>query len=282
MSKVALVTDSTAYIPADLVDLYQITVTPQILIWGEETLRDGVDISPTEFYTRLATAEIMPTTSQVAVLTFKEIFERLHGEEKEILVILISDQLSKSLNSAELARQMVPDATIELVNSKTTAMELGFHVLAAARAAEEGATLAECKAIAEAAQEKSGVLFVVDTLEFLHRGGRIGGASRLLGTALQMKPVLEIRDGRVESIEKIRTKRKAHRRLVELILERIDGKDGDVRLASLHANAPEDAKALLEELSVKTGAVETVFSEVSPVVGTHCGPGTVGIAYMVG
>lgn len=282
MSKVALVTDSTAYIPPDLVEKYQIIVAPQILIWGEETFRDGVDISPTEFYTRLADAEIIPTTSQVAVPTFKEIFERLHADGKDILVVLLSDILSKSQNSAELARQMVPDANIELVNSKSTAMELGFHVLAAVRAAAEGATLAECKAIAEDAREKTGVLFVVDTLEFLHRGGRIGGASRLLGTALQLKPVLEIRDGRVESIEKVRTKKKAHKRLVEIILNRVDGKQGDVRLATLHANAFEDAKALLDELSEKTDAVEAVYSEVSPVVGTHCGPGTVGIAYMVG
>ena len=155
MSKVAIVTDSTAYIPDDLVKQYGITVAPQVLIWGEETFQDGVDISPTEFYSRLATATIMPTTSQVAVPTFKEIFEKLHADGKEILVILLSDQLSKSLNSAELARQMVPDAKIELVNSKSTAMELGFHVLAAARAAEVGATLVECKEIAEEAQEKT-------------------------------------------------------------------------------------------------------------------------------
>jgi fatty acid-binding protein DegV len=99
---------------------------------------------------------------------------------------------------------------------------------------------------------------------------------------LQLKPVLEIRDGRIETIEKIRTKKKAHKRLVEIILDRVDGKHGDVRLATLHANAFEDSKALLDELSEKTGAVEAVYSEVSPVVGTHCGPGTVGIAYMVG
>jgi DegV family protein with EDD domain len=282
MSKVALVTDSTAYIPPDLVEQYQITVAPQVLIWGEETLRDGVDISPTEFYTRLATTDIMPTTSQVAVPTFKEIFERLHGEGKDILVILISDQLSKSLNSADLAYQMVPEAKIEIVNSKSTSMELGFHVLAAARAAAEGATLAECKAVALAAREKTGVLFVVDTLEFLHRGGRIGGASRLLGTALQIKPVLEVREGKVEPLEQVRTKKKAQKRLVEIILERVNALDGEVRLATLHANAQEDAKLLLDELGEKTGAVETVFSEVSPVVGTHCGPGTVGVAYMVG
>ena len=281
MSKVTVVTDSTAYIPDELVEKHGIVVAPQVLIWGEETFQDGVDISPTEFYIRLATASIMPTTSQVAVPTFREIFEKLHQEGKEILAILISDQLSKSVNSAELARQMVPNAKIEIVNSKTVAMELGFHVLAAARAAESGASLAECRAVAEGAQKRTGVLFVVDTLEFLHRGGRIGGASRLLGTALQLKPLLEVRDGRVEPIEKIRTKRKAHRQLVEMVVERVNGREGDVRLATLHANALEDAKDLMEKLNQKLSPVESIYSEVSPVVGTHCGPGTVGIAYMV-
>ena len=282
MTKVAIVTDSTAYIPNDLVKQYGITIAPQVLIWGEETFQDGVDITPTEFYTRLATASILPTTSQVAVPTFKEIFEKLHGEGKEILAILLSDQLSKSVNSAELAYQMVPDATVEIVNSNTVAMELGFHVLAAARAAEAGASLTECKKIAVDAQEKTGVLFVVDTLEFLHRGGRIGGASRLLGTALQLKPLLEVRDGRVEAIERIRTKKKAQRRLVEMIVERVHSMDGEVRLATLHANALDDAQAILEDLIGKLNPVESIYSEVSPVVGTHCGPGTIGIAYMVG
>ena len=282
MSKVALVTDSTAYIPPDLVEKYGITVAPQVLIFGEESFKDGVDISPTEFYTRLASSAIMPTTSQVAVPTFKEIFEKLHAEGKEILAVLVSDGLSKTVNSADLASQMVPDAKVEIVNSTSVAMALGFHVLAAARAAEGGASLEECKAVAEAARDKTGVLFVVDTLEFLHRGGRIGGASRLLGTALQLKPLLEVRDGRVESIEKIRTKKKAYKRLVEMILERVNALDGDVRLATLHANCFEDAEVLLDELNGKLNLVESVYSEVSPVVGTHCGPGTVGIAYMVG
>jgi len=282
MSKVALVTDSTAYIPPDLVEKYGITVAPQVLLFGEEAFEDGVDISPAEFYTRLASSAIMPTTSQVAVPTFKEIFEKLHAEGKEILAVLVSDGLSKTVNSADLARQMVPDAKVEIVNSTSIAMALGFHVLKAARAAEGGASLEECKAIAEAAREKTGVLFVVDTLEFLHRGGRIGGASRLLGTALQLKPLLEVRDGRVESIEKIRTKKKAYKRLVEMILERVNALDGEVRLATLHANCFEDAEVLLDELKGKLNLVESVYSEVSPVVGTHCGPGTVGIAYMVG
>ena len=282
MSKVAIVTDSTAYLPQDLVDKYSITVASQVLLWGEDTYLDGIDISPTEFYTRLATAEIIPTTSQVAVPTFQEIFERLHSEGKDILVILLSDLLSKSVNSADLARQLVPDARVEIVNSRSVAMELGFHVLASARAAVEGADLLTCKAIAEAAQEKSGVLFVVDTLEFLHKGGRIGGASRLLGTALKLKPVLEVKDGRVEPIERVRTKKKAQERLIELVIERVNALEGDIRLATLHANAYEDAQSILDQLSEVLKPVESVYSEVSPVVGTHCGPGTVGIAYMVG
>jgi DegV family protein with EDD domain len=279
MSKVAIVTDSTAYIPPELLEEYQITVAPQVLIWGEETFRDGVDISPVAFYERLSGADVMPSTSQVTPADFKAIFEKLHGEGKEILAILISNELSKTINSANLARDMVPGAKVAIVNSATTAMEMGFHVLAAARAAANGATLEDCEAIAKDAQTNSGVIFAVDTLEFLHRGGRIGGASRFLGTALQLKPLLELMDGRIEALERVRTKKKAHNRLKELIIERVKGKS-NIRLATLHANAAVDAKALLEDLGEQVGAVEVVFSEVSPVIGTHAGPGTVGIAYM--
>jgi DegV family protein with EDD domain len=273
------VTDSTAYIPVDLVKKYNITVAPQVLIFGEETFKDGVDIRPTEFYNRLVKSEIMPTTSQVAVPDFKEIFEKLHGEGKEILAVLVSDGLSKTLNSAELAGQMVPDAKIEVFNSESVAMGLGFQALAAAQTAVKGGSIEECKASAETAKKNTGVVFAVDTLEFLHRGGRIGGASRLLGTALKLKPILEMLNGRIEPIERVRTTKKAHARLIEIISERVNGQT--VQLAALHANAGDQARFLLTESEKKLNVTQTVFSEVSPVVGTHCGPGTVGIAYMV-
>jgi len=279
MSKVAIVTDSTAYIPKDLVDKYNIIVVAQVLIWGDETLRDDIDIHPKEFYTRLTKADIMPTTSQATPADFKEIYEKLHGEGKVILAILLSDLLSKTVNSANLAHQMVPDAKVEIVNSTTTAMELGFHVLAAARAVENGASIDECAAIARKSQSKSGVLFAVDTLEFLHRGGRIGGASRFLGTALQLKPILELIGGRIEPIERVRTKKKAHDRLIEMVLDRVKGKD-NIRLATLHANAAEDAKTLMHRILNEVEPVEVVHSEVSPVVGAHVGPGTIGVAYI--
>jgi DegV family protein with EDD domain len=281
MSKIAFVTDSTAYIPKDLLQQYPISVAPQVLIWGDEVFEDGVDIQPGEFYTRLKQAKIMPTTSQVSPKAFKEIFDRRLEEGYQILTILVSEKLSGTLASAIQARELLPGAPIEILDSRTTAMAMGFQVLAAARAAADGASLADCKAIAEKGQDHTGVIFAVDTLEFLHRGGRIGGAARLFGTALNMKPILEVTGGRVEAIERVRTRRKSLNRLVELVEERIAGRQ-PVHLATLHANAPEDAKTILKDTSDKVKAVESIFSEVSPVVGTHAGPGTVGIAFMAG
>lgn len=281
MSKVAIVTDSTAYIPQDLVDKYDIRVAPQVLIWGEETLLDGVDIQPQEFYTRLQKDSVHPSTSQVTPGKFKEIFEELLDEDKEIIAILLSEKLSGTIDSAEQAIEFFPDAPIEIVDSETTAMAMGFIVLAVARAIEEGATLAECKALAKKAVPHTGVVFAVDTLEFLHRGGRIGSGSRFLGTALNIKPILEVEDGRVEAVERIRTRKKSLNRMVELIEEKV-GNRQPVRLAALHANAKEDARLVLEQASQRLNPVETIYSEVSPVVGTHAGPGTVGLCFLAG
>jgi len=158
---------------------------------------------------------------------------------------------------------------------------MGFQVLTVARAAESGASLAECVALAEKARQHTGVVFAVDTLEFLHRGGRIGGASRFLGTALNIKPILEVVDGRVEAIERVRTRNKSLQRLVEIIEERIAGRT-PVRLATLHAIAPDEAKQLMDMANARLHVIENVFSEVSPVVATHAGPGTVGLAFMAG
>jgi len=281
MSKVAIVTDSTAYIPPDLIEQYHISVAPLVLIWGEETYEDGVDIQPDEFYTRLENAKVMPSTSQATPKTFHKIYTDLLEQDYEILAILISSPLSGTVVSAVQVQAEMPEAPIEIVDSYNTAMALGFQVLQAAKAAEEGANLAECREVAERACEHTGVIFAVDTLEFLHRGGRIGGASRYLGTALKVKPILEVRDGRIEALEKVRTRKKSLVRLTELIGERIDGRE-PVRLATLHANSPQDAQELLDMAKDQFNPVETVFSEVSPVIGTHVGPGTVGLAYCAG
>jgi DegV family protein with EDD domain len=283
MSKVAIITDSTAYIPEDLLKDLNITVAPQVLIWGEETFRDGVDIMPNDFYKRLSTAKVMPSTSQVAIVDMKAAFEKILESGYDVLGIFISAKLSGTMQSAIQAREMLPKAVerITIVDSNSTAMAMGFGVLLAARAAREGGSMTECKNIAEKAREHTGVYFVVDTLEFLRRGGRIGGAQALLGSALNIKPILELRDGRIESVEKVRTKSKAIERMVELVTQRV-GHQTPVRLATLHANAESEARAALEAAVLRLQPIETVFASVSPVIGTHAGPGTIGLAFMAG
>ena len=281
MSKVTVVTDSTAYMPQDLVEKYNITVCPQVLIWGEETYEDGIDIMPDEFYQRLSNAKVMPSTSQVTPAYFTKVYKEQQAQGNEMLAVLVSTKLSGTIQSAIQAKDQMPEVTVEIVDSNTIAMALGFHALTAARAAHEGASLAECKALAEQAREHTGVVFAVDTLEFLHRGGRIGGANRFLGTALNIKPLLEVVGGRVEAIERVRTRKKSINRLLELVEERIAGRT-PLRLATLHANAHEEAKELLSRGNEMFDVEESFLTEVSPVVGTHAGPGTVGLAYMAG
>lgn len=280
---IALVTDSTSYIPDQLVKEYSISVAPLVLIWGDETFLDGVDIQPDEFYSRLKTAKVMPTTSQVSVVSMQTIFQELINQGCDVLGVFISAKLSGTMQSAIQAREALGTAAdkITLVDSTTTAMALGFQVLTAARAARQGATLAECRRLIERSRDHVGVYFAVDTLEFLHRGGRIGGATRFIGSALNLKPILELTDGRVEALERVRTKSKAVHRLLELVSAQVRGKS-NIRLATLHANAEQEARELLEHASHDLNAVESILSSVSPVVGAHAGPGTVGLAYMAG
>lgn len=281
MSKFAIVTDSTSYIPTELAQQLGITVAPQVLIWDNQTYRDGVDIQPTDFYSRLKTAKVMPSTSQVSPATVHEIFQGLVDKGLSVLGIFISSKLSGTMQSAIQAKEMMGNAAdkITLVDSQSTAMGLGFQAIAAARAAKAGASLEECAALVSQAHERTGVFFAVDTLEFLHRGGRIGGAQRFIGSALNLKPILAVKEGKVEGIERIRTKTKAHDRVLELISEQVKGKS-NIRLATLHANSADDAKSLLDRAAAELSPVETLFTELSPVVGTHAGPGTVGLAYM--
>jgi len=283
MSKIAVVTDSTSYIPTDLVQNHDITVAPQVLIWDDKTYRDGIDIQSSEFFTRLKTAKTMATTSQVSVADMQGIFQGYVEQGYEVLGIFISSKLSGTIQSALQAKELMGEAgeKVTIFDSLSTAMALGFQVLSAARAAQDGASLNDCVATAEKARASSGLFFAVDTLEFLHRGGRIGGASRFLGTVLNLKPILALEDGKVEGLERIRTKTKAHERVLELIVENTKGKS-PIRLATLHANAPDEAKALLTKAEDELKPVESIFSEVSPVVANHAGPGTVGLAYLVG
>ena len=283
MSKTAVVTDSTAYIPDDLCKKLNITVVPLSVIWGGETYSDGVTIKPEEFYTRLKTAKVMPSTSQATPVDMDKAFSSLLEQGYDVMGVFISEKLSGTLDSARQAREEFASAKdkIALFDSETIAMALGYQALALARAAAGGASLKDCQKLAEQVRPNTGVYFAVETLEFLHRGGRIGGAQRLLGSALNVKPILTIKEGKVDSSDSVRTSAKAYEKVIELVAEKCAGKS-NVRLATLHANAEENAKAVLKKAAEKLKAVETILSSVSPAIGTHTGPGTVGLAYCTG
>jgi DegV family protein with EDD domain len=281
VSRVAIITDSTVNLPENFIKEYSISVLPQVLIWSGETYEDGIDITPSDFYNRLKSDKNMPSTSQVTPKSFLRAYTDLLNQDYEILAILISEKLSGTIASAVQAKDSFPNAPIEIVDAGTTSLAMGFVVLTVAEALKAGADFREAKALAAHASEKVGVVFAVDTLEFLHRGGRIGGGSRFLGTALNIKPILEVVGGRVEGLERVRTRSKSLTRLVELAEERIAGRS-PVRLGGLHAAAPEDALNMLNQASARIDSVQTILTEVSPVIGTHAGPGTVGLAWMAG
>jgi DegV family protein with EDD domain len=281
MAKVALVTDSTATISADLCKKYNIHAASQVVIWDEKTYKDGVDIQPKEFYARLSTSKTMPSTSQVAMVDFKNLYEKLHAEGYDILTVVLSQQLSQTYNSANQAAGMIDGANIEVIDSRSVAMGLGFNVLKAAKAAADGASLADCKQLVEESLPKAGVIITPETLEYLHRGGRIGGGARFLGTALRMNPILELVDGRLEPVERVRTRKKTLKRLVQLAGERIGGRT-PLALSVVHANAEEEAKMLMETCKATFSPEELSLNPVSPSIGTHTGPGTIGLAWLAG
>ena len=278
-SRIGIVVDSTAQIPTELANQYGIHVIPQTLVWGTETFYDSVDITPTEFYDRLRDDPVFPTTSQVTVREFQELLASVGSEcEEGVLVIILSGELSGTRNSATQARGLLPDMQIEIIDTRTISMATGYIALAAARAAEEGKSLLECAEVAREAVDRVGAFITVETLEYLHRGGRIGGARKLLGNALNIKPILTVRDGVVAEAGKVRTRKKALRHVLDEVSEAVTGKE-NIRLAALHAVAPEEATALLQDASERIKPVESHLTELSPVVGAHVGPGTVGLVW---
>ncbi len=197
--------------------------------------------------------------------------------------IFISSKLSGTIQSAIQGREMLGAEArrIEIFDSQTTAMAMGFQVLAAAQAAAQGASVQECIQAAGRRVRPAGCISSWIRSELLHRGGRIGGAQRFLGTALNLKPILTVAGGKVEAVERVRSKNKALERLIEIVTEKAHGKPLQ-RLAVLHANTPAEAQSVLEKAAARLQPGETFTSDLAPVIGTHVGPGTVGLAYQTG
>jgi DegV family protein with EDD domain len=280
MKKVAIITDSSAYLPDELIEDLGIHVVPLTLHWDDDTYRDGEDIRAEEFYARLAESETIPTTSQTTIGEFERLFQVLLDQDYAVLAILISSGISGTVESAFQAKKAFPDAPLAVMDSRLVSMALGFMVMAAARAAADGASLEECQALAEKIYPKIGVYFTVDTLKYLNKGGRINTAKRVMGAALNIKPIMEIRDGKIELVESVRSRKKAMGRMLDLVARDIAGCE-HVRISTFHAAAEADNLVLMAQAVDRFNPVETVTTHVSPVVGAHTGPGTLSIAYQV-
>jgi DegV family protein with EDD domain len=276
-----VVTDSTAYLPSEYVARYPIQILPLTLFWEGKSYRDGVDIQASEFYQRLLTANSLPTTSQVSAGEWNKKLTELLDAGCDVLLLPISSGISSTYHTALSEISNFPSQRVALLDTKLVSMALGFQVLAAARAAAAGASLAECKRIAEQAYEHIGVYFSVSTLKYLAAGGRINSAKRLLGSALNIKPVLKIQEGKIELVSSVITQRRAIERMLDLV-ERDINQRTPVRISVFHALAPEAAERLMHTAQARFAPVECIMSEVSPVIGAHVGPGTISIAFQAG
>jgi DegV family protein with EDD domain len=273
-----IVTDSTAYLPGEVVEEHGIEVVPLHVVVGGRDHVEGRDITAERVAAALREYTIV-TTSRPTPQVFAETYQRLADEGATAIVsIHLSSQMSGTVEAARLAaaEALVP---VEVVDSETIGMAMGFSVVAAAEAAAGGADVATVLDAVRSRLEPSGVLFYVDTLEHLRRGGRIGAASALLGSALAIKPILAVRGGRIVPVEKVRTSSRAVARIEAMVVEQVERGGVVVDIAVHHLDAPARAEQIASELrTMVPGSPEVLVVELGAVVGAHVGPGTVAIA----
>jgi len=280
MSKVKVVVDSTADIPRDIAEELGITVVPLNVHFGDEVFLDWVEMSPPEFYEKLTTSPHHPRTSQPAPGDFAKVYEELTGDGSPVLSLHISAALSGTLQSAELGKAMVEnkEARVEIIDTRGASMHFGLAAIRAGRAAKEGRSLEEVAALVRETMEKIKVVFAVDTLEYLVRNGRIGRAQGLIGSLLSIKPLLTLEDGLVAPLEKVRGAKKVLPRMVEIMTENLEP-DRDTDCCIVHADCLERARELKEMVEKATRVREFIVTDLGPVIGTHAGPGTLGLVY---
>ncbi|MFC5712189.1 DegV family protein [Thalassorhabdus alkalitolerans] len=282
MSQIQIVTDSTADIPEHLTKELGITVIPlKVTFDQKETYRDGENLSPEQFYEKLPQYESVPTTSQPTPYEFETVFERLrerNGEETQVFSIHLSSQMSGTYQAATIAAGEVAEKIeVEVVDSKKASYSLGIIVVMLAQYAREGHSFEECKKKLDELLEDTNVYFMVDTLQYLQKNGRIGKASALIGSLLKMKPILSVNEeGQVYPYDKARGKKKAVAKILSAIEEGY--KNTPVHIGISHAVAEETAKEIAVQIQEKFDVKSEVITKIGAVIGSHVGPGTVSIA----
>jgi DegV family protein with EDD domain len=283
MGRIAFVTDSTAGMPPDQVKEHKVTVVPLQVVFGTESFRDGIDLTQDEFFKRLKEAKSLPTTSQPSVADFEEAYKKLldDPEVDSIISVHLSSRLpSGTFSSATQAAERLganSNKKISVIDSHSAYMGEGLMVINGSRAAKEGKSHDEIVKMIEDMRATTRVLLLVDTLEYLQKGGRIGGAQAFLGGLLNIKPILQVKEGRVEPLERVRSRRKAMERIAEIGAEEAKGKPCQVVVG--HGQAPEDAAALRAMLREKMTITEEFTSDLGPVLSTHTGPGVLGFVF---
>ncbi len=281
MSKIALVTDSTAYLPEDFIKENEVRVVPLRVIFGTEEYREGIELSPKEFYQKVKESSELPTTSQPPIGDYTTVYESLVEEGyDEAIVVSLSSGLSGTFNAARSATEMVGGIKIHVFDSKIAALAEGLYVIEAARMLKEGASSETILARLKEIRDEKGmkVYLIVDDLSNLHRGGRMTGAQALLGSLLQVKPILTFVDKKIVLFEKVRTKKKALARMKALFAEEADT-GAPIRATVITAEREDEAQDIVKELSAAYPNVEIDTGYLDAVVGTHVGEGTIGLAW---
>ena len=277
--KIAVVTDSTAYIPDELVKKHQIHVVPLSVVFGDESYREGIDITTEQFYEKVKNEKDLPTTSQPAIGTFIETFEKLAENHDAIISIHLSSKFSGTFEAAKSAGEMVKNVKVYPYDSELSTMPQGFYAITASEMARAGKTPDEIIEKLDEMKSKTRAYFMVDDLSHLQRGGRLNSAQKIVGSLLNIKPILHIVDGVIVPFEKIRTQKKAISRIMGM-LEEDAANDKVTRVVFIHANREADAKRLRDQFAEKYPEIETVISYFGPVIGTHLGEGALGVAWL--
>lgn len=281
MSQVFIVTDSTADIPDELVAKYQIHVVPLRVVFNQETYLDGIELSPATFYEKLGNAKELPTTSQPSPVEFMNVYSRILNEHpgSQIVSIHLSSAMSGTYQSALLGKSMLEDEqTVEItvIDSKSASYGYGLLVVHAAQLAQAGKNAQEIEADVYRLQQQRKLYFLVDTLEYLQKGGRIGKASAILGTLLNIKPVLSIDDeGVIYAVEKIRGQKKAMERIIQMFEQDFAGKR--INIAVGHTANPATAEAFISMIQPRFDLGEVVYPNIGAVIGSHVGFGTIAV-----
>jgi len=277
---VKIVTDSTSYISGELKEKYDISIVSLSVMFKNEEYKE-INIENKSFYKKLNESESIPTSSQPSLQEMYNMIENNVKNNNEVVGIFISSDMSGTYSNACLAKSMIlenfPDALIEIIDSRANCMQLGFAVLTAAKAAQQGKTIKEVVDIVRDNIKRSRFLFVPDTLEYLKKGGRIGGASALLGNIFQIKPILTVSDGKTELFKKVRTKKRALQTMMSKFVEDIT-KHGLGEVMVHHISDVEGALAFAKTIEECIGK-KIDIAPIGPVIGTHVGPGALGIVY---